>query len=105
MDSPTTPPSLPELEREAAWASRSLCHCENRDPNTLTIALLTTLDELRQADIPHRAEHPSARLLIAELAELAGLNFQWPTDAEQQCRFAVTRFRAESSCIAIPKAA
>lgn len=88
-----------DLEREARWASRALSLRNTRDANAICTALIETLDQLRQQEVPHRAEHPAAQLLIGGLAELAGLQFHWPAGAELQCRSAMARYRAASTCI------
>lgn len=93
------------LEQEASWASRSLAHTQSQDANALAQTLLTTLEELRHADVTQRCEHPAAQLLIGQLAELAGLQFHWPAAAEFQCRQMVARYRAASTCIELHQSA
>lgn len=88
-----------ELEREALWASRALSHISSQNPDAVTEALLDLLHQLNEQEVQHRAEHPAAQLLVALLAEQAGLQFHWPSAAERSCRSAISRYRAAATCI------
>lgn len=95
--------STPSLQQHATWASRALALRDSRDANAVSQALLTTLEELRLANAVHRCEHPASQVLIGTLAEMAGLQFRWPSAADHQCRQYLAKHRAASSCIELPK--
>ncbi len=95
------------LEQRAAWASRTLALQEERDPNRIADALLRTLQEMASAGLDRhmRSSNPATTVLIAQLAECAGLQFHWPAADEVCCRQLIQQFRAESSCLTPGQAA
>jgi hypothetical protein len=80
---------------------------EERDPNRIAYALLVTLQDMAGAglDPGRRSSNPAATVLIAQLAECAGLQFHWPAADEVRCRQLIQQFRAESSCLTPGQAA
>ncbi len=89
------------LAQQAAWAARALALSGSHEPERIAKALLETLEEMATAAIQpgERMGHPSIALLSAQLAELAGLHFHWPTSQQERCKQLVARYRAEASCI------
>lgn len=75
---------------DADWASLALaiasCAADGQSEAVLH-ALLRTMREMTQAgmepDVIH--SHPVFTLMVAHLAELAGLQFHWPIAAEERC--------------------
>lgn len=89
----------PPLPTEAALASRALALENQRAPLVVLHALQIALTELEQAGIDGQCEHPACQVLIAQLAELAGLQFHWPRDAVNRCVQIVATERAKSTCL------
>lgn len=75
----------PELEAE--WAQLGLAANTNRDPIELARELTDLLIQMAHQRIDPREaiEHPAAVMLVAQLAELAAINFHYPSDRLWQC--------------------
>lgn len=90
------------LEKQARWAETALQHSNATHPCDVIQPLNQLLTEISVYSA-HPGEHPAAKLLIGVMAECAGLNFTWPSDAQEACMRLRREHRAESRRLEIVK--
>lgn len=80
------PKASPALEDQ--WASKALSAASCRDASATTSFLADLLKQLQASGYAsdEAIEHPAAALLVAQLAELAGLHFHYPSHRLWQCQ-------------------
>ncbi len=73
---------------EDRWASSAITAATCRDATALADSLRLLLIELQNHGYsPEEAsEHPATALLVAQLAELSGLHFHYPSQRLWQCQ-------------------
>ena len=95
------PSPVPTLQQSATWSSKALALTNSQNPQDVTTGLLEILREMHEQGVDplDRREHPAIQVAVAQLAELAGLSFHWPSDAAINAQRLISRYRAENSCI------
>jgi len=73
---------------EDRWASSAIASATCRDATTLVDSLRLLLVELQEHGYSagEASEHPATALLVAQLAELSGLHFHYPSQRLWQCQ-------------------
>jgi hypothetical protein len=93
----------PSIALQAAWCRDALA-CQNAcNITALTYSWNKQCEAMQGQGLSTNAicDHPATRLYSAKMADLAGLNYRWPIDAEAAAN-AIIRRDEEEQKLAIP---
>lgn len=73
------------------WCAAALAAREQRDPAVLIQMLAQLQRQHQQAGLQQLEDHPAFVVLVAQLAELAGIDMHWPAAHERRAQLFAQR--------------
>jgi hypothetical protein len=85
-----------DLTSEAAWCRDALSVQNASNPSGIAHGFARLCEQMHQAGLSTSAiaDHPAAMLFAAKLADICGLDYHWPRQAEEKAQAVIRRHEA-----------